>query len=242
MTQTNAERTLHEYYAMMYKIDPCELHQPGNAVRLSEGLAGKNTVYFTRPSEKACISVGPDVAKQLGMDFLSSCSLDELAARCDGWELEERYPWLIYESDLPPGYTHPDGYEIRRVDPEEKDVIREFLALSSEQDIDDAEIDVDDPDEEIRMAYYRSVPVAYAGYRVFTTGVADTGILVHPDHRGRGLACSLVGEVTGACIERGRVPMWRTWDGNQASYHVALHNGYTLKWKSDAYKWSRLKD
>jgi GNAT superfamily N-acetyltransferase len=177
------------------------------------------------------------LADVLGRDFLGSCSLEELSACFTSWKLEDRYPHLIVEDGIAPVFAHPAGYEIRKIAPVDHASIKAFLARNSEEDIEDALIDLDDPDEEIRMAYFEGRPVAYAGYRVWNRGLSDTGILVHPDHRGKGLAKSLVGEITTACLANGRIPLWRTWDGNPGSYYVALANRYVLKWKTEVYQW-----
>jgi GNAT superfamily N-acetyltransferase len=234
---TKAEQVLHEVYAETYGITAHQLGEPGNALRIVEGLSGEKQLYFTTPLVKNLISVSPQIADKLGRDFLGSCSLEELAARFTGWKLEDRYPHLIVEDDTAPEFTHPPGYEIRTIDPSDHASIKAFLARNSAEDIEDALIDPEDPDEEIRMAYFEGQPVAYAGYRVWNKGLSDTGILVHPDHRGRGLGKSLVGEVTAACLANHRIPFWRTWDGNPGSYYVALANRYVLKWKTEVYEW-----
>jgi RimJ/RimL family protein N-acetyltransferase len=237
----NAERVLFDVYAARHGIDAEELSRKGNALRYVEGLEGENRLYVTTPVEKTLISVAPSIADKLGKDFLSSCSLEELAARFTGWKLEDRHPHLIYEKSVGPEFHHPSAYEIRTIDPTNHSAIRAFLDRSSADDIDDALIDPEDPDEEIRMAYCNGVPVGYAGYRVWEEGLADTGILIHPDDRGRGLGTSLVGEVTCACVADGRIPLWRTWDGNPGSLRVAENNGFVLKWRTSVYAWDSLK-
>jgi len=237
MNRRHALETLYSVFADIYKIDVTELDVPGTVVRIVDGLSGKNQLYYSQPKEKVLISVSPETATALGPDFLSKCTLDELAFRFEGWELEDRYPHLIKDDDQIIPYTYPPGFEVRSIDPGDKEANRSFLELNSESDIDDALIDVDDPDEEIRMAYFGKVPVAYVGYRVWQKGLADVGILVHPDFRGRGVGTSLVAEVTEACIKNGRVPLWRTWDKNPGSLQIALNNGYRLIWKTEIYQW-----
>jgi len=232
--------TLFSVFADISKIKVAELDVPGNAIRIYPDLSGKNQLYFSQPKEKVLISVSPETAAALSSDFLGQCTLGELASRFEGWELEDRYPHLIKDDDQIIPYTYPPGFEVRSIDPGDKEATRSFLTLNSDSDIDDAMIDVDDPDEEIRIAYFGKVLVAYAGYRVWQKGLADVGILVRPDFRGRGVGTSLVAEVTAACIKNGRVPLWRTWDKNPGSLKVALNNGYRLIWKTEIYQWERL--
>ncbi len=239
-TRSKAEQVLLEVYAELYGIEADEMTEVGNAIRVIEGLSGEQNLYITRPLEKTLITVSPELSDYLGDHFLQRCTAEELGKRFTGWELEERHPHLIYEEESGPDFTHPDGFEIRKIDPGDHQTIQAFLDRNSKSDVEDALIDVDDPDEEIRMAYYGNIPVGYAGYRVWEKGLSDTGILIHPDSRGRGLGSSLVGEVTAACLANGRTPLWRTWDGNPGSLRVAMNNGYTLKWRTDVYRWSTL--
>lgn len=237
MKLSKAVETLYKVFAQIYNISPEQLSEPGNAIRVVEGLTEENNLYYTVPQKKALISVSPEDVSRHGMEFFEGCSLEQLAEVFTGWELEERHPHLVYEPQTPPSFEHPQGYEVRSIDPADHGPVTEFLAQNSESDVDDAMIDVDDPDEAIRMAFYQGNPVGYAGYRVWEHGLSDVGILIHPDHRGKGLGRSLVADVTGVCMARGRVPLWRTWDGNPGSLKIALSCGYSLQWRTDVYRW-----
>lgn len=70
------------------------------------------------------------------------------------------------------------------------------------------------------------VPAAVAGYVAWQDRVAQLGVLVHPDHRHRGLAMRAAGTAARAAISAGLVPQWRCRLGNDASARLADGLGF----------------
>ena len=56
------------------------------------------------------------------------------------------------------------------------------------------------------------------------------GIDVLPKYRERGIGTQLVGHLTDAVLERGKLPYYGTWFANVASRNVALRCGYAPAW------------
>ncbi len=58
----------------------------------------------------------------------------------------------------------------------------------------------------------------------------QVGVDVLPDWRGRGLAAALVGELSQAVLERGKIPYYGTSSSNLASQRTAWRAGYCPAW------------
>ncbi len=131
---------------------------------------------------------------------------------------------------LPDGSVGPD-WTVRWLDPTvEGDgaVLARFLDASTADDLDEADIDPDAPDPAICVLIDSDGSVgAYASGRPFWAAptVDDIGVLVAPDHRGRGLGAAVV-----AAFCRGRRPvlpqLYRHADTNPASGGVARSLGF----------------
>ncbi|MBN4047643.1 GNAT family N-acetyltransferase, partial [Acidimicrobiaceae bacterium AH-315-P05] len=141
----------------------------------------------------------------------------------------------------------PDLYRSVGFDPRHADglrLIEDFITRADESDIDDAEIDVDDPDDVARIATLANhddsigESLAYAGARPwnaevgYSIGVLDSiefrdlGILVLPEVRRRGVGAALVSDLCRDIFERGHYPLYRRNDNNLGSVGIAVQTGF----------------
>jgi len=205
----------------------------GTTFKHRESLDGKNTLYVTRLFRHNFITTGKELISTLteiseqGSKILS---LSELEESLPGFEIEENYPHFLYYEDKIKHLNLPDGYELRKVDPSDHPTLQKFLDSCTEEDIDDALIDLEDPDEEIRLVYFRDKPVGYAGYRRWGKEMGDVGILIHKDHRKKGLGRAAVAAATEACINNDVLPFYRTSSENVGSKTIASSLGYEFEW------------
>ncbi len=205
----------------------------GTSFQIQKSLNNGNTLYLTKIFSRTFITAGEEMVK-----FLSNhCKKDNTV-------LDEEILKSIFSSmkQVDNGlnfiYTNQEilsremnsGYELRNVKPENHQVIQEFIDLSEPEDIDEAEVYIDDPDEEIRMLYHNNKPVGYAGYRRWGKSLGDVGILISRDHRKKGLGSAAVIAVTKACMENGIVPLYRVSDDNKGSKSIAINLGFELIW------------
>lgn len=207
-----------------YGVEESDFFTEGVSYRHVKDMDGKSTLYKTKIYERTFISGGKE-------------TLDKIRSNPDiTMSFVENYPHYLFLGDVFNTFTLPEGYSIKDVDPEDHKTIQQFIDLNTKDDIDDAEIYLDDPDEKIKLVFFKDKPVVYAGYRRYQTYTGDVGILVHPDHRKRGLAVYAVNEITKLAIKNGVLPMYRTWDANKGSMAVAKRCGYDNFWNIDVYR------
>ncbi len=233
MNREQIEKKLIQDLADYYGYNTETLLKEGTSFRNIKSFDGKNALYITKIYNRHIISAGKELISHLsdlsngGETVLDIENLKEIFTTC---EVKNTHPHYIYFKESVPEYKLHDGYTVKVVAPEDHKAIQAFIDINSAEDIDDAEVYLDDPDEEIRMVYNGDQPVVYAAYRRYEKNMGDVGILVHPDHRRKGLGIAAVIETTKACLDNNLIPFYRTSSDNTGSKSIAQNMGYELMW------------
>ncbi|MFE3902222.1 GNAT family N-acetyltransferase [Streptomyces sp. NPDC059153] len=135
---------------------------------------------------------------------------------------------LFYFTDEARGMLlgEPDGPSIRPLTEADADVFGQFEEAASEQDLDDASVELD------HWAVYgafedgRLVCVA-SMYPWDDAPLADLGVLTLPPYRGKGRARRLVRAISRHALSRGHEPQYRCQLDNHASVAAAGSAGLT---------------
>jgi len=205
----------------------------GTTFKHRDSLDGKNKLYVTKLFDHHFITTGKELIDKLNIlvkNGQKELDTDLLGKILPDFSIEETYPHFLYQKSEIDSLSLPDEYEIRMADPSDHPPLQEFLDGCSEKDIDDALIELDDPDEEIRLVYYREKPVGYAGYRRWGVNMGDVGILIQEVHRKKGLGMAAVAEATKACLDNNCLPFYRTCGRNTGSQSIARKLGYQWEW------------
>ncbi|MBN2658854.1 MAG: GNAT family N-acetyltransferase [Spirochaetales bacterium] len=202
----------------------------GTTFNHRESFDGKETLYLTPFYEHTFITAGREIIERLSPHRHISLSNDLISELIPGLKIEMTYPhFLYYGSEIAVPSVSPD-YEIVSADPSDHSRLREFLDGCTEEDIEDALIDLDDPDEQIRLILHRGKPVGYGAYRRWGQEMGDVGILIQREHRRRGLGRAAVAAATQACLDNDCLPFYRTSSDNPGSERIARSLGYTFEW------------
>ncbi len=210
----------------------------GTTLRPVESLNGKTELYYTKLFNHSFISAGKELIFCLSDRSNGgerSILGEELTKLFSAVKIENSFPHFIYPGDRVPACRLSDGYDIRTADPSDYPPLQAFLDTCTEEDIEEALIDLEDPDKEVYLVYYNDKAVGYAGYRLLDSGLGDVGILVHPDHRRLGLGSAGVAAATKACLKNGDLPLYRTSRDNRGSAAIAVRLGYKLQWETLLY-------
>ena len=120
------------------------------------------------------------------------------------------------------------NYSVRRLFPEKDNpILLAFYDQCTAEDLDEAEIFIDEPDPVIFGMFDGDQMVSYASHRYWGDKIADIGVLVHPNYRSQGLGKAVVSELCQWCIENDVVPMYRVFSGNIHSWHIQKALGFT---------------
>ena len=238
MNEQTINNIILEDRSVFYQCEKETFLKKGTSLKHRESLDGKSTFYLTKLFEHHFITCGKELFAQFSeMNESGQIELDEiyLSKKLTSLKEEMSYPHFLYRKDRMANIELAKGYHILEADPSVHEPLQEFLDGCTEDDIDDALIELDDPDEEIRLVYHQSKPIGYAGYRRWGINMGDVGILIQDEHRKKGLGKAAVAEATKACINNKCLPFYRTSSDNKGSQRIARSLGYEFEWVTTEY-------
>lgn len=231
MTDKEIHEIIIKNRAAFYKCSTQTFQTEGNTYRIREFEEGPDHLFITKIFEHHFITCGSKLAGYL-KTLNKTITPEILKKHYPAFKIVNSYPHYIYKREEIESRPLPAGYEIRTMEPSFHPPLQKFLDACTPEDIDDALIELDDPDDEIRMVFYGDQGVVYAGYRLWENGLGDVGILTLPEHRKKGLGIAAVAEATRACIENGYLPFYRTNRENRGSQAIAEGLGYDFIWRT----------
>ncbi len=162
-------------------------------------------------------------------DMRPSLEAWEQVATEAGGELVGRGRMQIHESQVPEAGAVPDGYSLRtlaRTNPGDRTLIARLIEVSDEDDLDEAEIEIDGLDEIIEVLVDADGEIAaFSSACPFdlAPSFGDIGIMTRADCRGQGLGSFLVTALCARLSPAGLEPLYRCAEDNSGS--IALSAG-----------------
>lgn len=142
--------------------------------------------------------------------------------------------YLFYFSEADKNVLLQEKIEgaLRRLTEQDGAVFSEFQSLTSEQDLDDAYVELDHWAVFGSFEQNRLVSAA-SMYPWENTQIADLGVLTLTSYRGKGHARKVVRSISKYACDQGYEPQYRCQIDNQASTLLAKASGLTLfgKWE-----------
>jgi GNAT superfamily N-acetyltransferase len=218
-----------------YSCDSKGFETEGSCFKLLEEYNGSNAFEVEKIFNHHFISAGKELIEyfqsitdqgRLGL------SQDFLKNQCRGFKVEETCINMVLSGDNALEHPLHGDYEFKAILPEDHKTLQSFMDSCRKEDIEEAMIDLEDPDYRIILVYKDDIPVGYAGYRLWGSTVGDVGILIHHEHRKKGLASAAVAKITDLCLGNGHLPLYRASMENTGSVAVARRVGYTPLWES----------
>ena len=235
---TDFNSRLWEEFSLLYECPIDFFNTPGTFIRTRESLAGRNQIYLTRYLDWSFLTVAPETEERLRdtFDVSRTFTADNLPGAFGGpGKLEDRLHGLLLPENAKPRGETASGYHLKEHDPSDHPLLKSFLSRCTPEEIDDADIDLDDPDDAIVLVMCKDQPVVYSGYRILRKNLGDMGILVLADHRRKGLAVAALTRSIAICRERGYIPLYRHWESNPKSAAVAARLGFQRTYTVNVY-------
>ncbi len=224
--------------------DPASMSQPGITVAPDESRTGGVTVGY-KLGERIYLSCDPAVEHKL------AAAVGEMAPTLDAWtgvaeglggvlmgaarmQLLDHRNLVIPE--LPAGFTYRT---ISSADSAAQDMVAELVSVSSEDDLDEAEIEMDDLDEVIDVVVDSEGRIAsYGSARLFdrAQGFGDIGSLTREEYRGMGLGVAVIATTCMRLIDEGIEPLYRCGDENAGSRALSAKLGFRAATRLIAYR------
>lgn len=236
LTNDQLRKIVYGYWANRFGCKPSDFTQPGTLIIREDKLdeSGHAILYHidqmrvlrisTRLADEANLPLGYD--RDFGsitIGQLHQLLVDELQEEAQGPFVDN----YLFPLDFKPKKP-ANSFNTRQVFPEKDNpTLLNFYEACSEEDIDEAEIYIDEPDPVIIGLFDGEEMVAYASHRYWDDVIADIGVLVHPEYRSQGLGKAVVSELCQWCIEHDVVPMYRVFRGHVHSWRIQHTLGFT---------------
>ena len=235
ITGNEFEQLVYGYWAKRFSCDREDFAHPGTSAIKEVELAGSDRIYIYHINKKSVVRIAPALAKQVGLPDgykrdTVSLTVNELQFMV-GEKCRVELKSTLLDCYLDPvdfrPFTAQGDFKARRLHPE-NDIshLHSLYDACTEEDLDAADIYVDDPDPVIYGLFEKERLVAYASFRYWDEIIADIGVLIHPNYRGRGLGKAVVSALCEWCIRNEVVPMYRVFSDHQHSLRIAQALGF----------------
>lgn len=216
-------------------VDPSVVATAGVSVKGSPARAENHVTAGYQLGEHFVITCDPAVESMLqsvSVDMEPSLDGWRALATANGGELlgAGRMQLLTDPSSL--SSVDVDGYEIvamRSDDPKALKIVERLVEVSTDDDLEEAEIDLADLDEVMHLAIgVDGEAAAYASACEFdlTAGYGDIGVLTRHDQRGKGLGVAVVSALSTRLFGEGIEPLYRCDEENAGSMRLSASMGF----------------
>lgn len=233
-----------QYWANRFDFDVKEYSKPGTIIRPEASLDENNRCILYNFAELSCLRISEKLAEKIGLqagklegDILNKATLIDMCTPYADIEYSSTLmDHFLYPDDFTPKQI-PEPFTLRQLDGEiDAARLTAYYATCTEAELDEADIDFDEPDPIIFGLFDGDQMAAYASHRYWDDILADIGVLIHPQYRSRGLGKAVVSVITDWCIQNDIVPMYRVFSYHHQSIQIAQSLGFKLFVSIDSLK------
>ncbi len=234
-TGNELEQVVYGYWAKRFSCTREDFVHSGTLVIKEEELAGTRKIYVYHIDKISVVRMAPSLAKQMGLPdgydrnsvSLTVNELQSLVGARYRVEIESTLLDCYLDAKDFKFFSAAGDFTTRRLYPENDNTyLLGLYDACTEEDLDEAEIYVDDPDPVIYGMFDEEQLVAYASHRYWDEIIADIGVLIHPNYRSRGLGKAVVSALCEWCIKNEVVPMYRVFSDHNHSRRIPQALGF----------------
>lgn len=235
LTGKEFAQVVYGYWAKRFECDRDHFEQPGTLMILEQELEESGRTIIYQIGEMSVVRAAPSLAKAAGLTAGykredASLTADRLQDLLSGTHrLELTTTFLDKYLDRKDFHPFPVGeeYTARFLDGEkDHPLLMGLVEACTPEDLDEADIIIEEPDPVIIGIFAGSQLAAYASHRYWDDVIADIGVLIHPDYRSRGLGKAVVSALCTWCFENEIVPMYRVFSYHTQSLRLAESLGF----------------
>lgn len=226
-------------FAAQVDVDPSLLNEPGVSLAPRPDRAESNSVAVYEVANRIVLWCDPAIADTLASLVATVDTVDmttwQAALGAAQFELAgsgrmrvaPTVDWPLPDASQPYVDVHLDAETAGTVD-----LVKGLTDQCDPEEVEDAALDELDDFAEVAINVVTAGDdpslVAYASAELWDWDdtFADIGVLVHPDHRNRGLGVRVAGRTTRELLDSGRFPLYRHRAENAGSSRVAERLGF----------------
>jgi RimJ/RimL family protein N-acetyltransferase len=225
------QQTVYGYWAKRFGREREEFTHPGTLVIQEKELAETGKAHLYRIDQLSLLRIDPCLAEQAGLPEGYHPDMGALTVGTLQASLRADLASTFLDYFLDPQdfkcFPAPENFITRRLHAEQdKPQLHDLYAACTEEELDLADIHVEEPDPVMYGMFAGEHLVAYAGHRYWDDVIADMGVLIHPDYRGQGLGKAIVSALCEWCLQNDVIPMYRVFSYNVHSCRLAESLGF----------------
>lgn len=216
-----------DYWHHAFAADQCSVR--GNlSFAISAGLSAKRPAMMLKTVEGSVQAVvRPEIAERAGLSVLDTVSADVVKDRLERAGVILHDPDYLFYLPAEERRAPDDARQPRRLTEADRSFFDIFYNMASEQDREDAWVELDH--WAVFGCFDGDRLVCAASMNLWDNSpIADLGVLTLPDARGRGYARAVVGAINRFSRQQGYEPQYRCQLDNLASVALARSCGLTL--------------
>lgn len=226
--------SIYKERASIYKCDDSLFGKNGVTVVPIETMRGKNYITLACYENHSLIRIDPEMDNPVAdLSGSEQMTPDEIFSSVKsyyenkGRVLEKLYCYFYYLKDEP--YSYDTDLPIDRIDETNQRQLDDFLGTLSEEEIDLADIELDNLDPVIFGGFDRDKMIAYVSHRYPDghEGIGDIGIVIDSEYRGKGYGKAMLSKEIGWCLDNNIIPMYVVMDKNIKSKSLVESMGFT---------------
>ncbi len=237
---------VYDFWARRFDYNAAEFDRLCTYIYEDQTLEGSGKAVLYQIGEVCIARLGADLLAQSGLEQAYPSAIKALDVAGMREALAERFTvvveyklldWFLDAERFIP-QAIPSGFTARQLDGEQDDsILRAFYGAATADDLEKAEILVDEPDPVIFGLFDGGGQMAaYASHRYWEELLCDIGVLVHPHFRGQGLGAASVSTLCEWCIANEKIPMYRVLEDNPHSLTIPRGLGFQMMVRVDALK------
>ena len=230
------KKTVYGYWANRFECSIDLFSQKGIYIFANDQLSNKNKLVLYQIHKLVMVWISTELVKELDCKLgfqaydepVSPKILSSILGINRDFELKSTLlDHFLASPDFIP-QPIPEKFALKRLDPkDDKELLSKLFNACTPEELDDADIILDDPDPVIMGLIYKGELAAYASHRYWgDEEIAEIGVLIHPNYRGQGLGKAIVSSLCAWCIKNNVVPMYRVFDDNLISKKIPKKLGF----------------
>lgn len=236
-TKKEFEKEIYDFWTDKFNVPREAAHKKCSYVIYEDSFEQSNKTVVYDMKDMTVVRIGTALAKDLDMPagLIDGDVIDteQIKKRIVGIGLSIEEEYAFYDFFLDPAdfinANEDNRFQVRALDIEhDKDSMLELFAVCTEEEMDDADIYIDKLDPVNYGVLDGDKLIAYCSYRMFGDHICDAGVIIHPEHRNKGLGKAVISSLVQHCFENDVIPMYRVFGDNGYSLRIPQALGFRL--------------
>lgn len=229
------EEQVYGFWAERFGVNYGDLFDSSSIVLQESELDQDGKIVVYDINEMTIVRIGTEVSRKLGIEegrhddtFLS---VQDIANRLSDRDIriKETSTLSDFFCDSDKFSKFETGSVVRMLDREtDLNDMKNLFNQCTAQEMDNADILLEEIDPVNFGVYEDGQLAAYCSYRIFGGNICDAGVIIHPDHRNKGLGKAVTSAMCEYCFQNDIIPMCRIFSDNIFSMRIPKMLGFEL--------------